>query len=217
METVELAAQLQDRGVVGIDLSGNPSVGTWSTWVPALQRARELGLALTLHCGEVDNAEEVRQVHIATPNNLHCLMSACLCRQVAAMLAFRPERLGHAVTAAAEEGLMPALLTSRIPVELCLTSNVLSQSVSSYGAHHFADLWSAQHPVVLCTDDSGVFDTCLSREYAIAASAFKLTRHQLWCIAQSGFEHCFAPPAVRAALLERVRVLRAGEEKGLTP
>ena len=49
------------------------------------------------------------------------------------MLAFAPERLGHAVSAASDAGLLPALLASRVPVELCLTSNVLSQSVPSYG------------------------------------------------------------------------------------
>ena len=49
------------------------------------------------------------------------------------MLAFAPERLGHAVSATCDGELLPELLRSRIPVELCLTSNVLSQSVPSYG------------------------------------------------------------------------------------
>ena len=59
-ETVALAAALRARGVVGVDLSGNPSVGEWATWDPALAAARAAGLPLTLHCGEVDNADEAR-------------------------------------------------------------------------------------------------------------------------------------------------------------
>ena len=53
METVKLAAELKGQGVVGVDLSGNPTLGSWDSWEPALREARRLGLKLTIHAGEV--------------------------------------------------------------------------------------------------------------------------------------------------------------------
>ena len=58
LETVQLAAELQAEGIVGVDLSGNPTVGSWDSWEPALREARRLGLKLTIHAGEVSLQEE---------------------------------------------------------------------------------------------------------------------------------------------------------------
>ncbi|CAL9015186.1 unnamed protein product [Prunus brigantina] len=177
METVKLALEMRDLGVVGIDLSGNPIVGEWMTFFPALKFAREQGLYITLHCGEVPNPKEIR-----------------------AMLDLLPQRIGHACCFEEEE--WKRLKSLNIPVEICLTSNIRTNSVRSIEVHHFADLYNSKHPLVICTDDSGVFSTSLSKEYNLAASAFGLGRRELFQLARNAIEYIFADDEVKRELKE---------------
>eukprot|EP00884_Botryococcus_braunii_P003980 jgi/Botrbrau1/13583/Bobra.0307s0005.2 len=179
LRTVEIAGLYRSRGIVGIDLSGNPSLGQWSTWLPALKRAKDLGLKVTLHAAEVYRPEETQH-----------------------MLAFQPDRLGHMCCLDTE--LESSLLSSGIPVELCLTSNVLTESVPDYPDHHFSKLYKAGHPIVLCTDDSGVFDTSLSREYALAAKAFNLSPKELQRLSQAAVQLTFLTDIEKQHLLQRI-------------
>eukprot|EP01018_Ginkgo_biloba_P003531 Gb_00816 [translate_table: standard] len=175
METVQLALEMRNSGVVGIDLSGNPVVGEWQTFLPALTWARKQGLPITLHCGEVPNRQEIQ-----------------------AMLAFHPERLGH--VCCLEEAEWNTLMASAIPVEVCLTSNVRTECVTSIADHHFADLYQAKHPLILCTDDPGVFSTTISREYALAASCFELTKPELFWLAKAAVNFIFADNKLKQTL-----------------
>lgn len=177
MDTVRLACELRKEGwdIAGIDLSGDPAIGEWTTFAPALMFAREQGFPLALHCGEVRNSEDIRS-----------------------MLAMRPERLGHVCCLDNYE--WEVLLASRIPVEVCLTSNLATQSVPSIEEHHLAVLLKSDHPIAICTDDTGIFATSLSRELALAASCLALKPEEVTTLARSAIDFAFAESSVKRTL-----------------
>ncbi|PNT74611.1 hypothetical protein BRADI_1g18810v3 [Brachypodium distachyon] len=189
LDTVNLAMEMKDQGVVGIDLSGNPVVGEWETYLPALEHAKELGIPITIHCGEVPNRKEIQ-----------------------AVLDFCPQRLGHVCCLNDEE--WKKLKSSMIPVEICLTSNVMTGGAPSLELHHFADLYNAKHPLSLCTDDSGLFSTSLSNEYYLVASTFSLSKAELFRLAQGAVEFAFVDDEVKKFLRA---VFEHVARKGLMP
>ncbi|CAD6222739.1 unnamed protein product [Miscanthus lutarioriparius] len=177
MDTVNLAMEMKDQGVIGIDLSGNPVVGEWETYLPALQHAKNLGIPITIHCGEVANRKEIQ-----------------------AVLDFFPQRLGHVCCLNDVE--WEKLKSLMIPVEICLTSNVMTGGAPSLELHHFADLYNAKHPLSLCTDDSGLFSTSLSNEYYLVATTFGLSKSELFQQAQDAAQFVFADDVVKKSLKE---------------
>lgn len=74
-ENVSLAikyAKLHPNVVCGVDLSGDPSSKKFPDFEPILAKARANGLKLALHCGEIEDQDEI-----------------------SAMLKFGMNRLGH--------------------------------------------------------------------------------------------------------------------------
>ncbi|PSN55923.1 Adenosine deaminase-like protein [Blattella germanica] len=175
-ENLDLALIIRQQHpeiLVGMDLSGDPTKGSVKEFLLVLERARSAGLKIALHCGEVPNADEVELI-----------------------LEFKPDRLGHCtcvhpLTGGTKE-LWNTLLAKKIPVELCLTSNVKSKTVENYKEHQFHHFFSAKHPITISTDDKGVFATSLSEEYALAAKHHNLSRKQLWELSLFSIDYTFA-------------------------
>ncbi len=66
------------------------------------------------------------------------------------MVQWRPDRVGH--MCCLDEALRESLLASHIPLELCLSSNVITKSVSGYPGHHFGDFYQKG----MCVDRAGM-------------------------------------------------------------
>ena len=156
-DTVDAAIKYKSRGVVGLDWCGNPEVGNFDTFKSAFERARQAGLAITLHFGEVNEPENVKQI-----------------------VQFRPERVGHATVL--DGAVVSELLENPIPIEICYTSNLLCGTVTEGNKHHFGEYYSRSsktYPLAISTDDKGVFDSDLSNEYLLVAQSFQLDRNEI--------------------------------------
>ncbi|KAI9831340.1 MAG: hypothetical protein M1819_005114 [Sarea resinae] len=196
-----LATRFRPRGVLGLDLSGNPTIPLppRSTLSPIFQDAKRAGLKLALHFGEIG--------------------PPAIADELETMLSFAPDRVGHAIYV--PEPVRQQLVARRVGVELCVTCNVVAgmlPAVQGPGArpgaaaaagiadHHFGAWWRQEgHPIALCTDDVGVFLSPLSAEYALVAHHFGLSRADLVALSRRAIDMIFAGEAEKERLRSLVR------------
>lgn len=123
------------------------------------------------------------------------------------MLDFHPDRFGHCCFVS--DGNLKRLKESKIPIELCLTSNLLSNSVAELKDHHFGLHYKPSSEgggdsTICCisTDDSGVFGSPLSKEYKLVMQTFGLTEMEVFNLAKRTLEATFLAPAATSETKE---------------
>jgi adenosine deaminase len=183
MELAELSVAFRDKGVVGFDLAGAERGHPARLHAEAFALVRRHDLAVTVHAGEGDGAESVRQaVHDCGAN-----------------------RLGHATRLAEDERLTEYVNDRRIALEICLTSNVQTHAVAGYAAHPLRAYFDRGMNVVLNTDNRMMSGVTLTDEYAHAAGSLGFSKAELGQIALNGFASAFLPWEERRAMVERAR------------
>ena len=183
LELARLAVSHDASGVVGFDLAGGEQGHPASRHVGAFDYARSHDLACTCHAGEGDGAASIRDaIHTCGAH-----------------------RVGHGTRLLEDRALMEFVNDRRIPIEICITSNVQTRAAASYETHPVRQYFDAGIKVVLNTDNRLISGTTLTDEYQLAASSLGFTLPQLARIALNGFESAFLPLRDRQTLLERAR------------
>jgi adenosine deaminase len=183
LETAEIAVAYKELGVVGFDLAGAELGNAAAVHTEAFSYAREHELACTVHAGEADGPDSLRQaVHLCGAH-----------------------RLGHATRLVEDTSLARYVNDRRIALEICLTSNVQTRAVPSYGEHPVRRYFEDGHEVVLCTDNRLMSGVTLTDEYLAAAEHLGFTLEELGLVALNGFRAAFLPWEHRLALIRRVR------------
>lgn len=168
MEIAKLTARYVDDGVVSFGVGGDEVRGPASEFREAYRYARDAGLRLTAHAGETAGPDSVRDA-----------------------LDIGAERIGHGIRAAEDTDLLRRLREERIPLEVCITSNVRTGAVASLEDHPVRRLVDAGVIVTLSTDDPGMFGSDLATEFRLAEQSFGLSPEQLGQIRQNAWDYRF--------------------------
>ena len=155
-QVAEWAAERQDRGVVAFGIGGSEARGPAEWFHDVFAFAKREGLRLVAHAGEGTSPQSIW-----------------------AALELGAERIGHGISAIDDPALMRHLRERDIPLEICITSNLVTGVVKRMEDHPVRRLFDAGVPITLNTDDPAMFRCSLVGEYELAKEKFGFSREEL--------------------------------------
>ena len=177
-----LAAERPEPLITGFNMAGEERFGKVADYVRAFDIAREAGLGITIHAGELAGAESVRD----------------------AIDLVRPSRIGHGVRAIEDLDLVRRIADLGIVLEVCPGSNIALKVFPDFERHPLRTLFDMGVKVTLNSDDPPYFHTSLAREYEIASTRMGFSDAELDTMTRTAIEAAFVDAATRAKLLEMI-------------
>lgn len=190
---VDEAIRLKSSGpVVAIGIGGDEKGGPAEWFVNAYQRARAAGLHLTVHAGETCGPESVRS----------------------AVELLAAERVGHGLRAIEDADLLRLLAERGIFLDICPTSNEKTGCLPSARQHPARALFEAGVPLVIGSDDPGIFSVELLDEYALFHDHLGFSFDDLIELVENSFRGSFLPDIDKQRWLAEVERVTEDVERG---
>ncbi len=183
-EILELALAYRSQGVVGVDLAGDEINYPAYRLAHLFRRARQEGLGVTIHAGEVGGASNVRD----------------------AILVFHAQRIGHGIHTLENSEVLRLVRDRGIALEVCPTSNLQTGAVRSLTHHPLPDMLVLGLRATLNTDDPSISDTTLTDEYLIAMTTMGLGLDAIRTTIFNAVDVAFLPEEEKRRLREEFAV-----------
>ena len=183
LETLELAKKylVGDGGVVAIDLAGAEALFPTKDYRALFERAKGYGVPFTIHAGEADGADSIRDA-----------------------IAFGASRIGHGVRCCEDPALTELVIEKGIPFEMCPTSNRQTHAVENMDDYPFMDYLKKGVKVTLNTDDPAIEGVTLAGEYRYMEQTFGLSREQEKLLLKNAVDAAFTTESVKSALTDKL-------------
>ena len=184
IQLAELAVAYKGRGVLAFDLAGQERDYPAKAHREAFQLILKHNINSTVHGGEAFGAASIAQ---ALP---YC----------------GAHRIGHGTRLKEDPDLLRYVRDHRIPLEMCLSSNIQTRAVNRIQDHPCGEYFRQGLRVTLNTDNRLMSATTVSEEIALAARAFKFSPYELKRIVINGFKSAFLPYPQKARMLREVNL-----------
>src|SRR5246127_3944472 len=182
LEMAELAVDFRGRGVVGFDLAGEEGGYPPKKHVDAFHYIQRENFNITIHAGEGFGKESIWQA--IQYCGAHRIGHGTRLIDDIALADGKAVKLGD---------LAQYVLDKRIPLEICLLSNVHSGAAPSLAEHPFKVFYQEKFRVTLNTDNRLMSDTSMTREFEAAARTFGLSLDDFEKITINSMKSAFLP------------------------
>jgi adenosine deaminase len=193
LEMAELAVDFRERGVVGFDLAGEEGGFPPKKHVDAFHYIQRQNFNITIHAGEGFGKESIWQA--IQYCGAHRIGHGTRLIDDIAVANGKAVKLG---------GLAQYVLDKRIPLEICLLSNVHTGAARSVAEHPFKIFYQEKFRVTLNTDNRLMSDTTMTREFAAARDAFGFSIEDFEKITINAMKSAFLPYDQRCGLIYSV-------------
>ncbi len=143
---------------LGLDLADNEVGFDPKPFQKIFSQAKADGFGITIHAGEA----LIPEASLNVKNSIDYLGAT---------------RIGHGVQIHSDPFVIGLVKKMAIPLELCITSNWLTQAIPSITEHPIRQLMNAGVPVTINSDDPGVFGIDLVSEYELLARLYQFTEN----------------------------------------
>jgi len=191
LDIAELAVNFRRDGVVGFDLTGHEHNSPPKRHLEAFQFIKRANFNITIHAGETFGKESIWQA-----------IQYC-----------GAHRIGHATRLiddiiVNEDGevesfgnLAQYILDKRMPLEICLLSNINTGVIDKLENHPFNILFKENFRVTLNTNHRLINASTMTREFLTAVNYFEITLDEIEKITINSMKSAFIPYADRISYI----------------
>lgn len=182
LRMAELAVAFKNRGVVAFDLAGSEVNNPAKEHLRAFQLILHNNINCTAHAGEAYGPESISQA-----------IHRC-----------GAHRIGHGTRLRENGDLLNYVNDHRIPLEVCVSSNLQTKAATSWEAHPVDFYVDYGLRVTINTDNRLMTDTTVSKELHLCHQKYGWSLDKIKEVLIAGFKSAFLPYREKSDLLRSI-------------